>query len=89
MKNNLTERRPTKLDREDITEPKRAENAAELRQLVDVIPQQVYVFGPDWTPLFANQRERDYLGLSARSWSPALSSWRHESRGRTGTIAGS
>src|SRR5258705_5265603 len=64
MKNNLTERRPTKLDREDITEPKRAENAAELRQLVDVIPQQVYVFGPDWTPLFANQRERDYLGLT-------------------------
>ena len=53
----------------DITERKRAEekirqSEAELRQLIDVIPQQVYVFDADWTPLFANQREREYTGLT-------------------------
>jgi len=53
----------------DITDRKRAEgkirqSQEELRQLVDVIPQQVYVFDADWSPLFANQREREYAGLT-------------------------
>ena len=53
----------------DITDRKRAEekirqSEEELRQLVDVIPQQVYVFDADWSPLFANQREREYAGLT-------------------------
>src|SRR5208283_1407858 len=53
----------------DITERKRAEekirqSEEELRQLIDVIPQQVYVFDADWSPLFANQPEREYTGLS-------------------------
>ncbi|MGC2538305.1 MAG: PAS domain S-box protein [Candidatus Sulfotelmatobacter sp.] len=53
----------------DITDRKRAEekirqSEEELRQLVDVIPQQVFVFDADWTPLFANQREREYTGLT-------------------------
>ncbi|RSL18416.1 PAS domain S-box-containing protein [Edaphobacter aggregans] len=53
----------------DITESKRAEQTlrqseAELRQLIDVIPQQVVVFDSDWGPLFANERELEYTGLT-------------------------
>ncbi len=53
----------------DITDRKQAEekirqSEEELRQLVNVIPQQVYVFDADWRPLFANQREREYTGLT-------------------------
>ena len=53
----------------DITDRKRAEekirqSEGELRQLVDVIPQQVFVFDADWSPLFANRRELDYTGLT-------------------------
>ena len=55
----------------DIRERKQAEgkirqSEAELRQLVDVIPQQVFVFGADWNPLFANRRELEYTGLMVR-----------------------
>jgi len=54
----------------DITEAKRAEekirqSEAELRELIDAIPQQVYVFAPDWSPLFANRKELEYTGLTA------------------------
>jgi formate hydrogenlyase transcriptional activator len=53
----------------DITERKLAEdklrqNEAELRQMIEAIPQQVFVFDPDWNPVFANRRELEYLGLS-------------------------
>ena len=53
----------------DITDRKQAEekirqSEAELRQLIDVIPQQVSVFHSDWSPLFANEREREYSGLT-------------------------
>jgi PAS domain S-box-containing protein len=54
----------------DITQRKRAEEKIrqsenELRQLIDAIPQQVFVFSPDWSPLFANEQERDYTGLGS------------------------
>ena len=53
----------------DIEDRKQAEEKLrrsedELRQLIDVIPQQVFVFGADWSPLFANRRELDYTGLT-------------------------
>jgi len=54
----------------DIEDRKQAEerirrSEAELRQLVDVIPQQVFVFDADWNPLFANRRELEYTGLTS------------------------
>ncbi|MGO8734972.1 MAG: DUF4118 domain-containing protein, partial [Terriglobia bacterium] len=54
----------------EIAERRRAEEGvrqseAELRQLIDAIPQQVFVFDANWNPLFANQREREYTGLTA------------------------
>jgi PAS domain S-box-containing protein len=53
----------------DIRERKQAEeklqqSERELRQLIDVIPQQVVVFDADWSPLFANRRELEYTGLT-------------------------
>jgi PAS domain S-box-containing protein len=64
----------------DVSEKKRAEEAlrqseqqlrrsreqieAELRQLIDAIPQQVFVFDADWSPRFANRRELEYTGLT-------------------------
>jgi len=53
----------------DITDRKKAEekirqSEEELRQLIDVIPQQVFVFDADWSPLFANRRELEYTGLT-------------------------
>jgi formate hydrogenlyase transcriptional activator len=53
----------------DVDDRKRAEakirqSEAELRQLIDVIPQQVMVFDPDWHPLFANQQDLRHTGLT-------------------------
>jgi PAS domain S-box-containing protein len=53
----------------EIEDRKRAEeklqqSETELRQLIDVIPQQVFVFDSNWSPLFANRREREYTGLT-------------------------
>jgi formate hydrogenlyase transcriptional activator len=53
----------------DVTEHKRAEVALrererELRQLIDVVPHNIMVFGADWTTLYANRGLRDYFGLA-------------------------
>ena len=53
----------------DIEDRKRAEDALrrsekELRQLIDVIPQQVVVFDSEWEPQFVNRRELEYTGLT-------------------------
>ncbi len=52
------------MSRRKQAEERLLQSEAELRQLIDAIPQQVFVFGADWSPLFANQRELDYTGLT-------------------------
>jgi PAS domain S-box-containing protein len=58
---------------QDITERKQAEDKireqeAELRQIVDLVPQQVAVFGPGGERLYASRVTLDYLGLSLEEW---------------------
>jgi PAS domain S-box-containing protein len=57
----------------DVTERKRAEedrrrSEMELRQMLDLAPQHVVVFGPNREPLFANRVMLDYLGFSHEEW---------------------
>jgi formate hydrogenlyase transcriptional activator len=57
----------------DVTERKRAEeelrrSEAELRQILDLTPQLVAVFGPNLERLYANRGVLDYLGVSLEEW---------------------
>jgi PAS domain S-box-containing protein len=57
----------------DVTERKRAEeelrrSEMELRQMLDLAPQQVAVFGPSGERLYANRVALDYVGLSLEEW---------------------
>lgn len=57
----------------DITERKAAEarireQEIEVRQMLDLAPQYVAVFGPAGERLYANRVELDYLGLSLEEW---------------------
>ena len=57
----------------DVTERKRAEeelrrSEAELRQILDLTPQLVAVFGPNGERLYANRVVLDYLGVSLEEW---------------------
>jgi PAS domain S-box-containing protein len=58
---------------QDITEHKQAEGKireqeAELRQIVDLAPQLVAVFGPAHERLYANRILLDYLGITLEEW---------------------
>jgi formate hydrogenlyase transcriptional activator len=60
----------------DISEQRRAEaviraQEAELRQIVDLAPQLIAVYGPNRERLYANRTALDYLGIS-------LDEWRHK-----------
>ena len=57
----------------DITERKRAEeelrrSEMELRQILDLAPQLVAVFGPKRERLYANRVALAYLGVSLEEW---------------------
>ncbi|MGC2467432.1 MAG: sigma 54-interacting transcriptional regulator [Candidatus Acidiferrum sp.] len=57
----------------DITERKDAEEKireqqAELRQIVELVPQLIAVYGPNRERLYANHTALDYLGISLDEW---------------------
>jgi PAS domain S-box-containing protein len=57
----------------DITERKRAEEKVreqemELRQILDLAPQLIAVFGPNRERLYANRVALGYLGMSLDEW---------------------
>jgi formate hydrogenlyase transcriptional activator len=57
----------------DVTERKRAEeklrrSEMELRQMLDLAPQMVGVFGPNRERLYANRVALDYLGVGLDEW---------------------
>jgi PAS domain S-box-containing protein len=60
----------------DVTERKRAEeelrrSEMELRQMLDLTPQVVAVYGPNSERLYANRVALDYIGLSLEEWRQA------------------
>ena len=57
----------------DIEDRKRAEETireqeAELRQLLDLTPQHIGVFGPNRSPLYANHAALEYFGVTLDQW---------------------
>ena len=57
----------------DVTEQEQLNEALregerELRQILDLVPQLVAVFGPDGERLYANRIGLDYVGLSLEEW---------------------
>jgi PAS domain S-box-containing protein len=57
----------------DVSEQRRAEamnreQEAELRQLVDLVPQMIAVYGPKRERLYANRIALDYLGVTLEEW---------------------
>jgi PAS domain S-box-containing protein len=61
----------------DLSEQKRAEeelrrSETELRQMLDLAPQNVAVFGPGRERLYANRILLDYLGLTLEEWRQTL-----------------
>jgi PAS domain S-box-containing protein len=57
----------------DLSEQKRAEekireHEMECRQILDLSPQQIAVFGPNRERLYANRRALEYLGMGLDEW---------------------
>jgi len=59
------------IDERKTAEGKIREQEAEFRQIVELVPQHVAVFGPDGERLYANRVALDYVGLSLEEWRQA------------------
>ena len=62
---------------QDITDRKLAEDKireqeTELRQILDLAPQSIAVYGPNREPLYANRVMLDYHGLTLEKWRQRL-----------------
>jgi len=53
------------IEERKVAEQKIREQETELRNLLDLMPQQVFVFGPDGSPIYANQGAFEYFGVDA------------------------
>src|SRR6266849_2398965 len=58
----------TDIEDRKTAEEKIREQEIELRQMLDLAPQQVAVFGSDGERLYANRVALDYVGLSLEEW---------------------
>jgi PAS domain S-box-containing protein len=66
----------------DIEERKNAEEEIraqeiELRQILDLVPQLIAVYGPNRERLYANQVFLDYVGVSLEAWRQSLGRGRY------------
>src|ERR1700752_5395740 len=59
------------LDERKATEQRLKEQESELRQILDITPELIVVFGPAFERLYANRAALDYAGV-------ALEEWRHD-----------
>src|ERR1700722_15185128 len=53
------------IDERKAAEQKIREQETELRKLLNLIPHHVCVFGPDGSPIYANQGVQEYFGVDA------------------------
>ena len=58
----------TDIEDRKTAEGKIREQEAELRQILDLAPQLITVYGPNQERLYANRVMLDYLGLSLEEW---------------------
>src|SRR6266436_5008843 len=56
------------IEERKTAEEKIREQERELRQILDLTPQHIGVFGPDGTPLYANHTTLEYLGVTIDKW---------------------
>jgi PAS domain S-box-containing protein len=78
----------------DIDDRKRAEEAiregeTELRQILDLAPQNIVVYGPNGERLYANRVSLDYLGFSLEEWQQFPGKYIHpDDNGRLDVVFG-
>jgi len=78
----------------DVTERKRAEeelrrSEMELRQMLDLAPQHIVVYGPNRERLYANRVALDYHGYSLEEWQQSSGEYIHpDDNGRLDVVFG-